>query len=364
MDTHSGLLIVDDEKNILHTLQRLLQNEGYPIFTAESGKDGLEILAKENIGVVASDLMMPEMNGVKFLEKVSEVKPDAVQILLTGHASLDVAIEVINRLGLFCFIVKPWKTEILKSDICRAFEQFRLVSENKRLYRLTVEQNTQLADLNQTLEERVKIRTQLLEEAVDETIFILARIAEKKDNHVEGHIYRVSALVFDLCKELGMNDEDSQKISLFSLVHDIGNVTVKEAVLNKTDPLTDKERKKFQSHTLAGEEILGVKPFYQTARQIARSHHEYWDGSGYPDQLRRRDIPLAARIVTIADEFDSLVHGGTTKGKAAVFEALTEIRLSSGIKFDPKVTEAFIRMQSARLKQQKQREARKALAAH
>ncbi|MEW6080048.1 MAG: HD domain-containing phosphohydrolase [Thermodesulfobacteriota bacterium] len=363
MDNQSGLLIVDDEKNILASLNRVLQNEGYPIFTATSGKEGLEILTHENIGVVASDLMMPEMDGVKFLEKVSEIKPDTVQILLTGNASLDIAIEVINRLGLFCFIVKPWKTEMLKSDISRAFDRYRLVSENKRLYRLTVEQNTQLADLNQTLEERVKIRTHLLEEAVDETIFIMARIAEKKDNQAEGHIYRVSTIAFDLCKELGLSDEEAQKISLFSLVHDIGKAAVSDAILKKTDPLTDKERKKFQSHTLAGEEMMGVKPFYQIARQIARSHHEHWDGSGYPDQLRGKDIPLAARIVAVVHEFDALIHSGATKGKPAVFEAIKEIRLLSGIKFDPKIVETFIRMQIARLSQQKPSDDRKAVAA-
>ncbi|MFP4039580.1 MAG: HD domain-containing phosphohydrolase [Desulfosudaceae bacterium] len=347
MGKNNHLLIVDDEKRVLQSLERVLRDDDYRIFTATSGKEGLAVLSEEEIGVVVSDLMMPEMDGMQFLEAASKINPDAVQILLTGQASLDTAVNAINRLGLFCFIVKPWKNQIIKSDIFRAFEKYRLLSENKRLYQITVEQNQELAEWNENLEERVKIRTQLLEEAVGETINTLARIAESKDNDSEGHIYRVGNLVLDLCRHLALPDEEAEKISQFSLVHDIGKINVNDRVLGKEPPLTAEETEEIQAHTMAGEALLGVKSFYQTGREIARSHHENWDGSGYPDGLAGREIPLAARIVAVVDTFDCLTrdNDGTRKNKAALLEALKTIRALAGSRLDPDITETFLKMQ-------------------
>jgi response regulator RpfG family c-di-GMP phosphodiesterase len=356
MEKNTGILIVDDEKNILSSLKRLLQNEGYQIFIALSGMEGLEILKREKIGVVASDLMMPEMDGVTFLDKASEITPDAVLMLLTGHATLDNAVNAINRLGLFSFIIKPWKSEVIKSDFSRAFDKYNLVVDNKRLHDLTMEQNKKLAEWTETLEERVKIRTLLLEEAVGDTISILARIAESKDNTPEGHIYRVSNMVFELSKKLGLSDDDSERISQFSMLHDIGKVIVKDDILIKERdgiPLTSGELKHSRNHTILGEELLGVKPFYQIGRQIARSHHENWDGSGYPDGLALEEIPLAARIVAVVDMFDQLAYNKKYTKTTAV-EALKTIRNLSGVNFDPSVVESFIRMKCSHLNHKRQ----------
>jgi len=341
--TDKNLLIVDDEKNVLYSLHRLLRDEGYQIFTASSGTEGLEIIQRQPIQVVLSDLMMPEMDGVKFLEKAAETDPEAIQILLTGHASLEAAVDAINRLGLFGFIVKPWKNEVLRGDVRSAFEKYHLISENNRLYRLTLEQNNQLAEWNETLEDRVSNRTQLLEEAIEETILLLARIAETRDGELEGHIYRVADLVFDLGRALDLPQEESARISQFSMVHDIGKVCVNDAILGKNSPLTTNEQAELRSHTVFGETLLGVKPFYQTARQIVRSHHEHWDGSGYPDGLRGEEIPLSARIVAVADMFDHLRHQQKGGKRLSLVEALKAIRSCAGIQLDPRVAEAFIR---------------------
>ncbi len=360
--SNKNLLLVDDEKNVLYSLQQLLRDEGYQIFTASSGPEGLKIIQQQPIQVVLSDLMMPEMDGVKFLEKAAEVNPEAVQILLTGHASLETAVDAINRLGLFGFIVKPWKNEVLKSDVRSAFEKHHLVSENNRLYRLTLEQNNQLAQWNETLEDRVKNRTHLLEEAIEETILLLARIAETRDGQLEGHIYRVADLTFDLCRALDLPPEESARISQFSMVHDIGKVCVNETILNKQAPLTENEQAELQSHTILGETLLGVKPFYQTARQIVRSHHEHWDGSGYPDGLGGQEIPLPARIVAVADMFDHLRHQPKGKKRISLVEALKTIRSCAGIQLDPQVTEAMIRKKKKKIIDKKKNTSRPARA--
>ncbi|MFO8049853.1 MAG: response regulator [Desulfosudaceae bacterium] len=346
MEKNNKLLIVDDEERVLSSLKRLLQNEGYEVFTAASGRLGLDILNRETIGVVVSDLMMPEMDGIEFLGKSAAINKDVVQILLTGHASLDTALEAINRLGLFGFTVKPWNNLVLISDINRAFEKYNLVMENKRLFELTEKQNRQLREMNESLEEQVKNRTQLLNEAVDECVLMLARAAEAKDDQAQGHIHRIYNQVFELCKAMDMTNEKAERISLFSMVHDIGKLRISDSILERGSDLTAAEETVRQSHTLLGEEMLGVKPFYKTAREIVRSHHEKWDGSGYPDGLQGEEIPLAARIVAVVDTVEALTHKEPYKEAWDQARVWQELKNIAGSKLDPGIVEIFLKIQS------------------
>jgi len=288
------------------------------------------------------------MDGIQFLGKLSEINKDIVQILLTGNASLDAAIKAINRLGLFGFIVKPWNNMVLTSDIQRAFEKYNLVRENRHLFQLTQKQNEELRELNESLEEKVKIRTRLLDEAVEECIRMLAMAAESKDE-VEGHIHRAYSQVFEICKALGISDEETEKISRFSMVHDIGKLRITDDILNKRPDLTEEEKKILQSHTILGEEILGIKPFYKVAREIVRSHHEKWDGSGYPDGLKGEKIPLPARIMAVVDTFEALTHKPPYKDAWDVSRVLEEMENLAGSQLDPQVVEKFLKIQNNRL---------------
>lgn len=345
MERNNRLLIVDDDANIIASLKRLLQKENYVIFTANSGAQGLEILSREEIGVVVSDMMMPEMNGLEFLGKAAKINKDVVKILLTGYAKLDTAIEAINNIGLFCFIIKPWDTLVLISDINRAFDSYNLVMENRRLTALTEQQNQELKEINHSLEDRVRVRTLLLEEAVEESILLLARAVEAKDSPTEGHIYRIHDIVFVLCQKLGLSDEETSKISQFSMIHDIGKLNLNDDLLNKTSNLTKEELAIKQQHTVIGEKILGVKPFYKIAREIARSHHEKWDGSGYPDGLKGEEIPLSARIVGVAETFDAFSNRKPYKDAWSEARTLEELKKLAGVKLDPNIVNTFVTMQ-------------------
>ncbi len=354
MKKNNKLLIVDDEERILSVLSRLLKKEGYEVFTATSGPEGLEILKREEIGVIVSDLMMPKMDGIQFLEEAGRIKRDVVKMLLTGHAKLDAAIAAINQLGVFGFIVKPWKDLVLISEIDRAFRNYNLVMENKRLYTLTDKQNRQLKEANEALEQRVKERTAMLEEAIEESILMLARVAEARDDDAEGHVHRVYSMVFDLCKELGIPDDKAERVSLFSMVHDIGKVKVSDSILEKDDAeLTEEEMQIRRSHTVLGEQMLGIKPFYKIAREIARSHHEKWDGSGYPDGLKGEEIPLPARIVAVAHEFDRFTHKEPYKSAWGMERVLQEMEKMAGTSLDPRIVEKFLAMQKKRLAKRK-----------
>ncbi|RJP80354.1 MAG: response regulator [Desulfobacteraceae bacterium] len=341
-DSNRTLLIVDDEPRISASLERMLRKEGYTIHTAPSGREGLNILASHDVGVVLSDFMMPEMDGVAFLEKAKQQKPDLVEILITGHATLENAVSAINNLHLYGYVKKPWDMEDLKATLSRAFEHYNLVIQNRKLTEITVEQNQKLKKLNEDLEELVRLRTLLLDEAVQEGITMLATAAETKDDDTGAHIYRILDITLDICNGLGLSATEVDKISRFSILHDVGKIHVPDSILAKPGKLTDNEWKVMRNHTLAGEKILGVSPFYQIARQIARSHHENWDGSGYPDGLSAAAIPLPARIVALADVFDALTHKRPYKDAWNMERALLEMTNLSGNKFDPDILAVFM----------------------
>ena len=345
---NQSLLIVDDEPKIISSLKRLLRHKNYSIYSANSAKAGLEFLKENNIGLVISDLMMPEMDGITFLETVRQIKPDVVRILLTGHGTLENAMDSINRSQVFGYLTKPWLPEIMSGTIEGAFQHYNLLLENKRLQKLTEKQNKQLNIVNENLENLVHERTLELEEAVREGVVMLALAAEAKDDDTGEHIHRIQRSTRDICAALGMSSKESERIAFFSIMHDVGKIHIPDSILQKPGPLTVEEWVVMQTHCIAGGKILGDKPFYQTAREIARSHHERWDGNGYPDGLKEDSIPLPARIVTLADVFDALTHERPYKQAWPLEDALAEMEILSGKVFDPEILKVFFRIQGAK----------------
>jgi len=339
--TGRNLLLVDDDANIIKVLRRSLRREGYTIFSSNSGQEGIDIMKTHSVGVVLSDYAMPGMDGVTFLEKARRLQPHAVRMLLTAHADISTAMEAVNRSRVFSYMTKPWSTTALKKALANAFEHYNLVMENKRLERLTKKQNDDLRHINENLESLVKDRTVQLEEAVREGVVMLALAAEAKDNDTGEHITRIQNTTRAVCIRLGLGGDSSEEIGFASIMHDVGKIHIPDHILKKKGPLNDEEWDIMKTHTLAGEKILGDKPFYETARRIARSHHERWDGSGYPDGLKGEAIPLAARIVTVADVFDALTSDRPYKKAWPLEKALMEMRSMAGTGFDPSVLNAF-----------------------
>ena len=170
---------------------------------------------------------------------------------------------------------------------------------------------------------------------------MLVLAAEAKDNNTGGHIRRIKDLTRDICSGLGISPEKSERISFFSIMHDVGKIHIPDKILKKKGALNKEEWAIMKTHTLAGEKILGNKPFYRTAREIARSHHEHWDGRGYPDGLRNDSIPLSARIVTVADIFDALTSKRSYKTAWPLEKAIEEMKTLSGVVFDPEILKVF-----------------------
>ena len=220
-------------------------------------------------------------------------------------------------------------------------EQYRTIAE---LSNTILEQAISLRGHADVLEARVRSRTSELREANLDTIYMLAIASEAKDEDTGRHVRRIQELTRVIALELQMGEAEADAIGYSSVLHDVGKMHIPDHILKKPGPLTDAERRLVEQHTIVGERILGSNPFFARARRIARSHHENYDGSGYPDARRAGEIPIEARIVHVADVFDALTHPRVYKSAWDTDRALDMLRKGSGRLFDPVVVDAFGRL--------------------
>lgn len=216
--------------------------------------------------------------------------------------------------------------------------QYRIIAE---LSNTILNQAENLKDYSEALEHRVHERTLELHEANMDAIYMLAVASESKDEDTGRHVRRLQQYSTALAKELGFSQRESDQIGYSAILHDVGKIHVPDHILKKPGPLTDDERRAIEEHTTAGEHILSTKPFFHRARKIARSHHENFDGTGYPDHADKNDIPIEARIVHLADVYDALTTPRVYKKAWPTYDATAVIRESGGKMFDPDVVEAF-----------------------
>ena len=333
------ILIVDDEKNILKTLERLLEDEGYRIFFADSGFKGLEIIKHEDIHLVISDQKMPGMDGIKFLYEVKKISPDTIRIMLTGFADVNIAIQAINEGEVYRFITKPWNNVELLSTVKQGIEYYNLQKELGRLNKRIQSQNIELKEWNFKLEQKVADQTKHIRDLFLDAIKSLVFALEAKDKYTEGHARRATEYAAYICKKMSLSKEYTEDIILGSLLHDIGKIGIIESILNKEKKLTKAEYDHIQTHVLIGERILTPIIKNETVLKIVRHHHENIDGSGYPDGLKGTAIPLEARIVAVADTYDALLSKRSYRKSTDNVKAIKELRKFSGTQFDPEIVE-------------------------
>jgi len=216
--------------------------------------------------------------------------------------------------------------------------RYRIIAE---LSNTILGQAENLKDYNEALEHRVHERTQELHEANMDAIYMLAVASESKDQDTGDHVRRLQHYSRSLARELGFSPRESEQIGYSAILHDVGKIHIPDHILKKPGPLTDDERQAIQQHTTAGEYILSTKPFFNRARRIARSHHENFDGSGYPDRAAADDIPIEARIVHLADVYDALTTPRVYKKAWPTYDAAAVIQESIGTMFDPEIVKAF-----------------------
>ncbi|HVT89334.1 MAG TPA: HD domain-containing phosphohydrolase [Tepidisphaeraceae bacterium] len=206
-----------------------------------------------------------------------------------------------------------------------------------------LQQAIELKRYSQTLENRVTQRTAELHQAHMDAIYMLAVASEAKDQDTGRHVRRIQKISYQLAQRLGLSEPNARAIGYSAILHDVGKIHIPDDILSKPGPLDDRERARMQLHTLAGERILSSNSFFELARTIARTHHENWDGSGYPDGLSKDNIPIESRIVHLADVFDALTHERVYKQAWPREQAITAIHQGRGSMFDPQVVDAFDR---------------------
>ncbi|MEN8184441.1 MAG: HD domain-containing phosphohydrolase [Myxococcota bacterium] len=352
MEQHT-VLFVDDEVNILKAVQRLLRHEPWKVLVASRAKEALEILGGEPAQVVITDQRMPEMSGVDLLSVVRERHPDAVRMMLTGYTEIGVAVEAINRGAIYRLITKPWNDEELKATIRQAIEQHELKSEIKRLNQITREQNFKLQDMNRNLEGKVRDRTQQLarkhselNHAYIQTIRALAEAVDAKDTYTRGHSERVGVYASKVARQMGLPKERIERVYISGLLHDVGKIGVRDAVITKPARLTDEEYDEIKQHPMIGAKILEPISFLRDVTPCVRHHHEWYDGSnrGYPDRLQGDSIPQGSRIILVADTVEAMTSDRPYR-KGLPLEAVTrELHKYSGSQFDPVCVDSMLRL--------------------
>ena len=360
----SAILFVDDEENVLRSLKRLFMDESYQLFTAPSGKAGLELLGKQLFGVIVSDQRMPEMSGSEFLAKARLIQPDAVRIVLTGYADVQAAVSAINDGGAYRYIAKPWNDTDFVLTIKDAVDTYGLKQENKRLTELTRLQNEELKKWNSQLEAMVQEQTldiqtkskeleklnEQLRKNFRKSIEVFSNLIEMREKTMSSHSKNVAVLSRQVAMNMKLTESETNNVLVAALLHDVGKIGVSDAVLVKTpDSLSEMEQKDYRSHAVRGQVAIDIIEGFHDIGSIVRHHHEHIDGSGFPDGLKMNAIPVGSRIIAIADAYDRMLCTAmpTADDMNSVLSSL-EFYLDS--RFDRKVFAQFRPIIEAKLK--------------
>jgi len=321
-------VVIDDSKTILYLQKSYLEELEIETTIFSNPIEAIEYLEKNKVDFVFVDYVMPQMNGLEVIQKI-RVFCDAVIIMVTSVGENELKLKALQT-GAVEFINKP----ILKAEF---------LATVRNLAKIRIQQ-MMLEDEKVLIQAEVQKQLQNIKRQEREILEVLGHVAEYRDENTFLHVKRVAEYSKILAKANGLNDEESELIYLAAPLHDIGKIGVRDKILLKTDKLDDEEFAIMKSHTTIGYEILrhSSSPILQMGAKIALTHHERWDGLGYPYGLKEDNILIYGRIVAIADVFDALTAKRPYKKPWSLAEALTFILDNSGKMFDPQLVDKFL----------------------
>ena len=329
------ILIVDDEKMIYSILAKRLSQEGYACVMANNGREALGLFYKNDFSLIISDIRMPEMDGLELLKNVKAVRPNIMFIIMTAYPEIDMAVEAV-RLGANDFIIKPVDLELVVFSVKKALGQKKMEEEIEAHHK--------------NLEKLVEERTSKLQQALLvikkghlDSVKVLAGAIDAKDPYTRGHSDRVRKMSMRIAMKMGFSEEKLENLVFGALLHDIGKIGIKDAVLQKPGPLTPEEYQSIQEHPLIGVKIVDGIDFLKDKIPMIRNHHEHFDGSGYPDGLIGEVIPLGARIIAVADSFDAMTSLRPHRRALPLEEVFAEMEKGKGKQFEPQILEIFLK---------------------
>ena len=327
------ILIIDDEPGNVQVLRRVLEQAGFNKLDSTSDpREAAAIYVRSRPDLILLDLHMPYMDGLEVIDQLNQIIEASYLpiVMLTGDVTPEARREALLR-GAKDFINKPFNPD-------EVLLRIRTLLETRFLY-------LHIQSQNQMLEAKVRDRTRELESAQIEIIERLAKAAEFRDDSTGQHTERVGEMAALLARELGLSDAHVTLIRRAAPLHDVGKIGIPDAILLKLGKLTAAEFELVKTHTSIGARILSGSRFalLRLAEEIAFSHHERWDGSGYAG-LEADRIPLAGRIVAVADVFDALLQKRPYKPAWPIDAAVAEIGRQRGMQFDPNIVDAFMRV--------------------
>jgi len=335
-----SVLVVDDEEPIRNALRKYLKQQQFEVQTAGSGDEALQQLRLHKIALMLSDIRMPGTSGVDLVPQALEIEPDLAILMLTAVNDATSAALCMQR-GAMDYLTKPIELADLGRAVQRALKRREMLLENRHL--------------NQWLKEEVTTRTHdlqrernRLENVSTATLEALVNALEAKDPYLRGHSARVADLSANLAAELGLPEEDIDRVRMAGRLHDLGKIGTREAVTNKEGPLTPEEFEHVKQHVIIGAQILAPLVHLGDVVAMVRTHHERWDGTGYPDGLRGEEIPMGGRIIAAAEVFDALTTARPYQEKMTPEQAAERMGDLAGTVLDPTVVVGLTRLVARR----------------
>lgn len=333
------ILVVDDEEAIREVVTTLLAAIGYDCTAAPSALTALDSLARNGHDLVLSDVVMPEMDGLKLLERIKQKYEDVPVIMITAVHDISTALDALRK-GAYDYILKPFEKEQLYLSVERALEHRRLVLENQNYQR----------NLEQLVQERTRqlsLALRELERSYDYTLEALGGALDLKDSETEGHCQRVTAFTIAIARAMSMKGEELRVLARAAFLHDVGKMGIPDEILRKPTNLNAEEISIVRKHCDIGYRIMERIPFLKDASEIVLAHQERYDGTGYPRGLKGDEIPLGARIFAVADALDAMISDRPYRKALSLEAAKAEIARCGGTQFDPRVVEVFLSLPDA-----------------
>ena len=352
----TNILIVDDEKAILDSLYRFCKRRKWNAFKANSGQEGLEILKEEPIDIIISDMRMPEMDGAKFLTHARALSPKAIRVLLTGYADMEAVIHAVNEAKIYNYLNKPWDDQILESVIHSAIDFKEKEDERLALIDEVANKNKELKALNESLEEKVKNRTEKLQLAMQkaqvssqkisknfrEALSLISNVIEMQDGSESNCTTIMVEASIALAKELELSPIEVEQIRISAQLHNIGKLSLPESIRRKPlNKLNKAELEVYHTHPIQGETILSGMTGLKTVSKIVRSHQEYIYGQGFPDKIFGNNIPIGSKIICITSDFQKLESNLLIDDISTAEGAMEYIKNQSGKLYDARIVDLF-----------------------